>query len=457
MSGLLQHLILSLRLNFRSRQALVYGFVFPILFLFAFWGIYGKTTPPLRSEMGQLLTVTILSGACFGMPTALVAERERGVWRRYRLLPTGTGGIVITAMISRTLLIALAIIMQLILAHYVCGAVWPAHPLRLAAVFVFVAFAFLGLGLVIAMLADDVPAVQALGQIVFLPMLMVGGVGVKLSLLPEWARHMAAFMPGLYAVQSLDAALQPARSPAALPLGFCLVALTLIGSAGCFAGGMMFRWDAAERAPAKRRTWIAAALVPWLSVGAIAEGTGYLRSRAAAPAGASTLAATSPAPAWTSITDAQIETVAFDDLLPDWDKVTPVAQSLDNLDAAGGARMDAFSAALKTWPAGMATDQEQRVRNLLAVAAIADLIPDPHEYEITFLVFQHLRATTIETDLCRILTQICTHPSDGTIPSSVAALGIDGEVNEPEIRQRIEAYARKLLARLLDKPYYGRL
>ena len=77
MSGLIHHMLLSLRLNFRSTQAVVYGYIFPIVFLFAFYGIYSKSVPPLRGEMAQLLTVTILSGACFGMPTSMVAERER--------------------------------------------------------------------------------------------------------------------------------------------------------------------------------------------------------------------------------------------------------------------------------------------------------------------------------------------------------------------------------------------
>jgi ABC-2 type transport system permease protein len=455
MSGLLQHLLLSLRLNFRSRQALVYGFVFPVVFLFAFWGIYSKSSPPLRGEMGQLLTVTILSGACFGLPTAMVAERERGVWRRYRLLPTGTAGIVLSAMVSRVILIGLAILLQLILARFICGADWPARPLLLAVHFLFVTFAFLGLGLMIAMLADDVPAVQALGQIVFLPMLMVGGVGVKLAVLPEWARHVAAFMPGLYAVESLDAAIQPGRA-SAVPLAFCLTALTLIGLAGCIAGSMMFRWDIGQRLPARRLAWIVAALVPWLTVGIAAEALGYTKPLTPVAAPREPPATTSAAPTWMTISDAEIDRIGFDDLLPDWDKVTPVAASLENLDEAGGARMDAFTTALKSWQGAAVVDQEQRIRNLLAVAAIADLIPDPQEYEITFIIFQHIRATTPDRELRQILTAIALDPAAGRIPASASELGIEGDVNQSEVRHRIGLYARKLLARVLDKPYFGR-
>ena len=33
-----------------------------------------------------------------------------------------------------------------------------------------------------------------------------GGIGVRLDQLPDWAAHIAAFLPGLYAVDALDAA-----------------------------------------------------------------------------------------------------------------------------------------------------------------------------------------------------------------------------------------------------------
>ena len=46
------------------------------------------------------------------------------------------------------------------------------------------------------MMADNVPAVQALGQCIFLPMLIIGGVAVPLASLPDWAQHLSAFFPG---------------------------------------------------------------------------------------------------------------------------------------------------------------------------------------------------------------------------------------------------------------------
>src|SRR5688572_10654373 len=90
MNGLLHHLGLSLRLHFRNRMALLYGYLFPLIFLAVFWVLYRHEKIPLLRHMGELLTVSILGGACFGLPTTLVSERERGVWRRYRLTPVPT-------------------------------------------------------------------------------------------------------------------------------------------------------------------------------------------------------------------------------------------------------------------------------------------------------------------------------------------------------------------------------
>ena len=474
MNGLLHHMSLTLRLNFRSMQALVYGYVFPILFLLGFGSIYHNENPPLQNELAQLLTVTILSGACFGMPTSMVSERERGVWRRYRLLPSATGGIVLSAMVVRCVIVFIALVMQIVLAHWIYKTPWPVHPFRLVGIFFFVTFAFLGLGLVIAMLADNVPAVQALGQAIFLPMIMIGGVGMKLEQLPKWATHVAAFLPGLYSVDAMDAALREKVAAQAVPLPFCLVALTAIGIAGLLAGRQMFRWDAAQKMTAPARGWVSVAIAAWIAVGLVAEQSGQIKSRKSQQMAAShpspttvattepatqRLATTEPTPPslmatlapWTAVTDAEIDKITYDDLPPDNGTVTPLASSLDNLDDDGKKAIEEFTSRLDNWDPGKAPNLEQRVRNLLAVAAIADILQDQHEAEIPYVIFEHLRFDIPEDNLKKILAYIVFHPDLGKVPGKVPELGIDGEVFEEGIRERSEAYARKLLARLTGK------
>ncbi len=81
---------------------MLYGYLFPTVFLLAFWVLYRYDRVPLVRHMGELLTVTILGGACFGLATTLVSERERGVWRRFKLVPIPTGTLVVSTVSPAT-------------------------------------------------------------------------------------------------------------------------------------------------------------------------------------------------------------------------------------------------------------------------------------------------------------------------------------------------------------------
>ena len=254
-------------------MALLYGYLFPVIFLVAFWVLYRFERVPLARHLGELLTVTVLGGACFGLPTTMVSERERGVWRRYRLSPIATGSLVGSTVLARYVAVLTAGLLQVAIAMGF-GMPLPRHPLELIAAFTFVTFAFIGLGLVIAMLADNVPAVQALGQCIFLPMLIIGGVAVPLASLPDWALHVSAFFPGRYAVDAMQACVAGAGLAS---VRFSLLALALIGAAGCLAGAKLFRWDSQQRFwTMSGKPWLAVALAGWIGVGLLAESRGHV-------------------------------------------------------------------------------------------------------------------------------------------------------------------------------------
>ena len=237
MSGLLHLAALNVRLHFRSPMALLYAYLFPTIFLVAFAVLYRHEDVPMARHMGELLTVTLLGGACFGLPTTIVGERERGIWRRYRLTPAATASLLGAIVAARYLLLVPAALLQVVLAMAI-GMPAPQHPFDLWLALSCVAFAFLGLGLVIAMMADTVPAVQALGQCIFLPMLIIGGVAVPLAALPEWAQRLSTFFPGRYAVAALQAGVTGEGIGADR---FNVPALLIVGAAAIVAATAMFR------------------------------------------------------------------------------------------------------------------------------------------------------------------------------------------------------------------------
>ena len=433
--GPVRHFLLTLRLNFRSRQALVYGYLVPVFFLLAFGSVFRDDTPLLFHQMGQLLTITILGGACFGLPTALVAERERGVWRRYRLLPASPGRLLLGTLAARLVIVALAAVLQLALARAIYGTPFPQHPWQTAGAFLFVAGSFLGLGLLVAALANDVPAVQALGQCLFLPMIMIGGVGVPLEVLPVWAQRAAGFMPGRYAVDVLQRGVSAPEGLAGA--GFSLLALAVIGAAAAAVGTRLFRWEMSRHVGRSARIGVALALGAWLAVGVAAAWTGHLKP------------VLPEAALWESITDDEIARIPFQDLPGDHEFVTPLAAPFQG--PTGDGTLDGFAGRLRRWPPGRLDNAGQSVRNLVAVAAIADLTHDPREAGIARVVFDQLQARFDPNDLRRALAWIVAFPDDGKVVNHVPELGIARHPPEVSVRSRSALYARKFLGRVLGK------
>jgi len=451
-SALLHLTGVSLKLNFRNRMAILYGYLFPLIFLVAFWAIYRNDPVPLALHVGQLLTVTILGSTCFGLPTTVVSERERGVWRRYALAPISRWVFVAGVLLARSVLLLTAALLQLALA-FGFGLPLPTHPIGLLIAFAATAAAFLAFGMVIAMLVDNVPAVQALGQCIFLPMLMIGGVAVRLESLPDWAQHLSAFFPGRYAVEAMQLS---ATGSGLSRAGFDLLALLLIAAAGAIAATAMFRWD---KALAPRRGWLLLALGMWLVVGVMAEMRGRVtiniaqdtkevgsaKDYIAAPASAPL-----PQSSWRDVTDADIDRIAFDRLPPDEGIISPVSRSDEQPDPAILPQLDRIRDALPRWAPGNIADPVQRTRNLLAIAAVPDILQmEQVERFVPRLVFARLQAVIPPRDLPKILTWIAMHPDDG---SNIPRLGDFGlpDVTGPAkpVRGRIMLYAFKLLGRL---------
>jgi ABC-2 type transport system permease protein len=489
--------VTSLRLQLRNPTALAYNVAVPLLFFAAFWTLYRHESPPLRRHLGELLAVTALSGACFGLPALLVSERERGVWRRYRLAPVSTAAWLVAMLGSSYLLMLVAGALQ-VAAAIAAGAPSPSHPFDLWLAFTLTCVAFLGIGLLIAMLADSVPAAQALGQTLFLPMLIVGGIAVPLRTLPDWLQRVAACLPGTYAVQALQSAVT-GRGPAD-GITYSL-ALLVMGVASALAAIAVFRWDAGQRLGFARTIAPAAATVAaWTVVGLTVTSMTIVRVEPVAPISnvppapavetpivpaAPALSAAeqrlpgerprvppssvvnNPAPArvtpeppvpasrvertWRDVTmdDVNVNLV-FVDLPPDHGVVTPINTAYRPYED-----VECIKRALVAWPPAADPDVVQRLRNVLLLAAVPDLLQLEIERDVPLVLFDHLQQKIPKDDLIKVLYWIATHRSDGNLDAldhlASACLDVVPPDDADLVRERIGLYAMKLLGRITGK------
>jgi ABC-2 type transporter len=265
MNGLFYHCWNTLILNFRNRQALIFGYVVPIFFLIAFASIFGKQGQPIVKTIAPLIVISILGGACFGLPINLVSERDRGVWRRYRLTPLSAGTFVSSTILSRLILVTSSVALQIVLAMWIYNLPWPKQPLFIIPVFMLISLAFIGIGLIIAGLANSIGAVQAMGQSLFLPMIMLGGVGVPHRMLPNWAQDISLFLPGRHAMELIERCYTHDFDWERAQ--WRVLTLALIGVASLMAGWKLFRWQADERLRPSAWAWVLFAVATWLAAG----------------------------------------------------------------------------------------------------------------------------------------------------------------------------------------------
>jgi hypothetical protein len=154
---------------------------------------------------------------------------------------------------------------------------------------------------------------------------------------------------------------------------------------------------------------------------------------------------------YVAITAQQIAAITYDDLPGDTSTITPVAKSLESLDAAGQKRMAELRRQLADWAPGKDPSLPRRVRNLLDAAAVADITIDAYEGATAYVIFEKLTADVPHEQLMKVLAWIALHPGDENAVTTVPQLGLEGQASARQVQDRVEVYAAKLLGRLTGK------
>jgi hypothetical protein len=109
---------------------------------------------------------------------------------------------------------------------------------------------------------------------------------------------------------------------------------------------------------------------------------------------------------------------------------------------------------LPSWQPGKVADPVQRVRNILYVAAVPDVLQMQIERFAPIAVFERIREDIPKDQLFKILYWIALHPNDGedkAVDQLWALRFPNGSVDIEQTRERTALYAVKLLGRVLGK------
>lgn len=249
-----------------AAAALFFTFLFPLIFLFAYAGIFAHGNPAVVVYMfGPLITLNIMGSGFWGLGSQSVMQRERGSLRRYRLAPIGPGSMVLSSLLANYLL-GLPTVGLLV----ACAMVFFHMPLQidlltLLALVTAGTFAFAGFGLTIASVANTMQEAQIYNNVIWFTLLFLSGVTVPLPMLPHWIQRFAAFLPATYLVTSFQAIMVGGE-----PLSrhwLEMLVLVVSGTFGLLLAWKLFRWEKEEKISPRAKLLGAAFVVPFLLMG----------------------------------------------------------------------------------------------------------------------------------------------------------------------------------------------
>jgi ABC-2 type transport system permease protein len=231
----------------RSREAAVFVFLFPVMLFVLLGAIYSGTyegRPISEYLVVGLLGYGVANTALGGLAITLVLRREQGLLKRVRSTPLPASAFLAATLASTLVVFAIQAATIVALGRLVYGARLPPEPLSLVVALLFGALAFAGMGLGLASLVRSQEGVSPIVNVIVLPMAFLsGGFGPRTQL-PETLQAVAEVLPLTYLIDLVSAIYLDASSIWEHPGQLAVVALW--GAAGLAVAVRRFRWHPRE-------------------------------------------------------------------------------------------------------------------------------------------------------------------------------------------------------------------
>ena len=235
------------RVFWRSREASLFIFLFPLL-LFVLLGsvysgrIYG--VPASQALLAGLLGYGCANTAFAGLAIQLVLRRENGILKRLRSTPLPAAVYVAAVLTSTLFVFVLQTISLFALGRLFYGTPLPAEVGSLALAVVFGAAVFAALGVATASLIHSAEGSSAVVNFILLPMAFLTGAFGPTRHYPAFLRALGAVLPLKYFVDLVNAIYLRGHAFWSKPLA--LGVLAAWGAGGLIVARLKFRWEPRE-------------------------------------------------------------------------------------------------------------------------------------------------------------------------------------------------------------------
>jgi len=245
---LLAHQLRAEQLIFwRSREAAIFVFVFPILLFVLLNAVYeGESDGHAVVDVlvAGLLGYGVANTALAGLAIILVGRRENGILKRLRSTPLPPATYLTAAVTSIVAVFALQSVALVTLGVAVFGANVPDGPFSLAAALVLGAACFAAMGFAAASLIRSADGASAVMNVIVLPMAFLSGGFGPARDLPAFLQALADVLPLTYFIDLVEAIVLDGEQAWSQPVDIAVVAAW--GAAGLVVALRRFRWEPRE-------------------------------------------------------------------------------------------------------------------------------------------------------------------------------------------------------------------
>jgi ABC-2 type transport system permease protein len=231
----------------RSKEAALFIFLFPLLLFVLLGSVYGGTiygVPAPRALLAGLTGYGCANTAFAGLAIQLVLRRESGILKRLRATPLPPATYVAALLASTLVVFALQTVVLFLLGRIFYGTPFPRAVGSLVLAVVLGAAVFAALGVATASLIRSGEGSSAVVNFVLLPMAFLTGSFGPTRHYPRFLRAIGDVLPLKYFVDLMNAVYL--RGHALWTKPGAIAVLAAWGAGGLVVAVLRFRWEPRE-------------------------------------------------------------------------------------------------------------------------------------------------------------------------------------------------------------------
>lgn len=205
MKALFYSLALQVRLDIRNKYILITYYVVPLLFFLFIGGIFSSINQTSRENLVQSMVVfSVTMGAILGTPIALTELYGGEIKKSYKAGHIPMWIVVVNNFISAFINLFIVSIIILLTAPLIFSAVVPKDMLVYFVSLICFLLASISIGTILGLVVKSASKLMLIGQIVFLPSLMLSGIMFPTSMLPDFLAKVGYVFPATIGFKSMS-------------------------------------------------------------------------------------------------------------------------------------------------------------------------------------------------------------------------------------------------------------